>query len=124
MEDKDPDEKQMKDFEKFFQNRKAVAGIVLLLASTFGLLAFMGGIRTDVTGFFLAEEVPEDNLVMDLEETIEKYNDIYEDDEAMERAIEHWAIKNLAKNYNEEDLREALEAADKDPGFVYNLTDE
>ncbi|GEM_PF-3168072 len=122
MEDKDP--RKMKGFEKFFQKKKAIAGIVLLLAATFGVLISITEIPTDATGYFLAEETTEEALLEDLEMTLTEYEEIYEEDEALERAVEDWAERKTEEGYTEEELKTVLVSLEEDPDLLDSVSEQ
>ncbi|MFP4117061.1 MAG: hypothetical protein ACLFQ8_03280 [Candidatus Aenigmatarchaeota archaeon] len=112
MTEKGPDDEDKKGIMKFMQKKKAVAGVVLLLAASFGTLLTFTEQTSQVTGYFLTEE--DETLVEELQE--------YE--EMNEETLGSWIEEKIEEGYTEEEVREALADVGKDPGLVDEFVEE
>ncbi len=118
-----PDEDKIGDLKKVFAKRKAIAGVVLILAASFGVLLTFTDLPGDVTGYFLAEEEPEVVLANDLQEKIGEYEEVYDEEEALVRAVGDWVYMSMGRGYTEEEMRRAMEVLGKDPDLVDEFTE-
>jgi len=106
MTKKNPDEDDKNELMKFAQKKKAIAGIVILLAASFGALLTFTEDTSELTGYFLAEE-SEEVLV----EELEGYEELDEE------TLSVW-IEEKEEEYTEEEIRGALDEIGKDPDLV------
>jgi len=120
MSEKDHEEDLLKDVSKMFAKRKAIAGVFLILAATFGVLAFTE-IPGDITGYYIFGEPETDDVEIVAEELAKDMNRTVhgEREGVLEYDIGTAVERKLEEGYSEEEVSMALEILGEDPELVH-----